>query len=77
MIKLENGKLNIGKNIGSWSKIQDMVEGDLYSITDDENNKITIPVSLVVRLYEGLKSIEERNGKDWKIYCESLFNNKN
>lgn len=42
--------------------------------TDISGTRIHIPISLLVRLYEGTKEHMERKGVDWVKFCDSLFN---
>lgn len=41
--------------------------------TDLSENKISIPIKLVVRLYEECKDVFEKRGVNWEEYCNNLF----
>jgi hypothetical protein len=41
--------------------------------TDESGARIHVPMSLLVRLYEGAKHDLTRKGVDWKKFCDSLF----
>lgn len=42
--------------------------------TDKSGARVFIPMTLLVRLYEGVKWHHERNSsQDWNEYCNSLF----
>ena len=41
--------------------------------TDTSGAKIHIPMTLLVRLYEGTKFDFERKGVNWDEFCKSLF----
>lgn len=41
--------------------------------TDKTGSQIFIPMAVLVRLYEGVQFDFERNGGDWKKFCNNLF----
>ena len=42
--------------------------------TDKSGARVFVPITLLVRLYEGVKWHHERNSDlDWNDYCDSLF----
>jgi len=44
--------------------------------TDMSGTRISIPMKVLIHLYEGSKSILERRGINWKKYCDKFFANK-
>ena len=41
--------------------------------TDTTNTTVFIPITVLVRLYEGVKFNIERNDIDWTKFCDGLF----
>ena len=41
--------------------------------TDKSGARIHVPMSLLVRLYEGAKYDATRKGVDWEKFCDALF----
>lgn len=64
------GKIVELEDVGSgWSPVTGGAE-----YTDKSGARVFIPIALLVRLYEGVKSHHERNSDlDWEDYCDSLF----
>lgn len=48
---------------------------DCVDYTDLTGTKISIPMSLLVRLYDGSKYHHESRGGNWDYYCNALFEN--
>ena len=69
-MEIKNGKVYLDETIGSFSVA---VDGVYY--TDSHNDRIFIPMSLIVHFYEAAKFEHERKRKDisWNDFCNSLF----
>lgn len=50
---------------------------DSINYTDLSNNKINVPIKLIVRLYEGCKDDFEKREINWEEYCSNLFGDIN
>ncbi len=53
------------------------INSEEVNYNDSDGNSIIIPLSLVVRLYEGSRRLYERRGFDWDSFCNDLFKDKN
>lgn len=66
-MKISNGRI-ILSDAQSYSPNPDFID-----YIDIDNNKISIPLKLVIRLYEGTKHRVERSGHDWNKITEEIF----
>lgn len=66
-MKISNGRI-ILSDAQSYSPSLDFID-----YVDINNNKISIPLKLVLRLYEGTKQRVERSGNDWNKITEEIF----
>lgn len=66
----------IGYDLAVLKKLFNFVpKAKLIDYTDSHNNRIFIPMSLIVHFYDAAKFEHERKRKDisWNDFCNSLF----
>lgn len=66
-MKISNGRI-ILSDAQSYSPSLDFID-----YVDINNNKISIPLKLVIRLYEGTKQRVEYAGHNWEEITKNLF----
>ena len=66
-MKLINGVVHLEECIRFYPK----TDGIVY--TDINNNKIHIPIKLLIRLHEGTKFHYEKNGWNWEEFCDEIL----
>ncbi|MDX9695399.1 MAG: hypothetical protein RBT49_06375 [Bacteroidales bacterium] len=69
-MKLINGVVYLEDSVSFYPNNKEI------SYVDVSGNKIVVPMSLIVRLYEGSKYHYEKNcAGDWDKFCDQLFKN--
>jgi hypothetical protein len=66
-MKMSNGTV-ILQEVKSMSPLADAV-----AYTDIADNRVVIPLTVIIRLYELSKYDVEKRGGDWDSYCDHLM----